>query len=288
MRTPLSSALCLALISSACTREPEQKPVTRADQVAKVRGLLQAKKPTEALAAIDQSFPSDKSPEIGELRAQAHDAALTACTTDGCRFAEGVAASAANASPARAAQVTTQRARLLDALNPDQVTEKELAPRLKLVGALASNAAVATELAPSDSELQERAKKALAFADVERAKVPLLKADMPVVEALLGPLKLNAQNVPMIELDGVTAYFNVDQSGKCAGVYAVGSFGTSHVYKSSSWPPTRLLSQALGHTSTLRLPSAGAATIAWRDGVPILLRYRAGDLVEMRIGEATP
>jgi hypothetical protein len=134
------------------------------------------------------------------------------------------------------------------------------------------------------------ARTAKAAGDAERAKVSLLRSPLPVVEELFeAKSEADRKGVAHVALDGVTAYLSLDGSQRCLGIYAVGS-GGRRTYASTSWSPERLLSQAIGHGAKLHQPTQGAqATASWYEaGFPIVARWRDSELVELRIGDATP
>lgn len=286
-RTILVFVLCSV---AGCGNKDRAEPtVTAADRLEQVRALIQKKDAAGALALIEKAFPNDASPAIAEERARAHEVALAACTTAPCRFAEVSSANAAHGTPERAKQVATHRPHVVEALAIERVVERAVIPRLQQVRQLADDATLTINGAPSDADLQSRAKAALEFARVEQSKVPLLKMELATAEALLGPSKMSGKRVPSFSLDGVTAFLALDATGKCVGIFAVGSSSTNRALKSSTWPADRLLSQAIGRNASIRPPSAGSSTSRWTEGnVPVVVRWRNGDVMELRIGDAAP
>jgi hypothetical protein len=258
----------------------------RGERLSQIRGLVQAKDSRAALGALDEWFRGDSSPDIAEERARAHEVGGAACSTDPCRWAAAVNANAARASAERAAQVTTARAKIWDSLALEQVSEKTPLPRLQQARQLAERAAAALEAGVNDAEVSARATAATTFAQVERKKVPLLGMDLAVAKELLGPVTPTENGVPMFSAGGNAVYAASDRSGKCTGLFAVGS-PPDRRFASDTWPAQRILSQALGRPVDLKAPS-GPTSQWWEGGVPIVARWRDGDLVELRIGDATP
>jgi hypothetical protein len=147
-------------------------------------------------------------------------------------------------------------------------------------------------LLASDSELAATAKAAMDEAAAARAKVSILYQPAAVGEQLLGKPGLVAdKGVVRVPLDGVVAFLVLDGAGRCRGIYAVGG-GADRVYNSPSWPADRLLSQAVGHAATMspapKNPD-GFGTAHWSAaGTAVTARWRNTDLVELRIGDASP
>jgi hypothetical protein len=271
-----------ATASTAAAAAQEQ----RLDQI---RQLVATQHAVEALAELDRAFPGDRSVIIAEERARAHEAAKATCAAAPCRLGEALLASAARTTPERSAAAEQARAGVLEALAPPHVAPKPLLLRLQQLRQLRDAGAETVKLALHDEDLQARAKAAIALADTARARVPLLTNEIAIAEELLGPSSKNAQGVPAIALDGVTLYLSVDRAGRCAGIYVVGDKPGSREIASSTWPPDRLLSQAVGAPDVTLPPSAGRSILRWyAGGAPVMARWRSGSLVELRIGDATP
>jgi hypothetical protein len=261
----------------------------RAQRLGDVRQLIAAHRPAEALGLLDQAFAGDHSPEINEQRARAHDTALSACRTPACQLDEAIRARDAQATPERAAALDAARARLIAALDPEQVPAVPIAVRLRRLGQLGEAAASARKVALGDQDLQMRAQHALAFVDAARAAVRLLGNDLAVAEQLLGTSTRSARGIPSIALDGVTVFLVLDRGGLCSGVYVTGDKAHMRAIASKDWTATRLLSQVLGRATALPPPRDGQTVVRWyAGGAAIVARWYAGTLVELRVGDAMP
>lgn len=268
----------------------EAAAAARADRLAEIRTAIQAKNVKAALATLDGAFSGDKADDIAEERARAHEVTLSQCELDACRFAAAARANGARTSPERTAQADALRTRALEALAPEKIDAK--APtlaRLQQLRKLSEVGAQTLELAPSDAAVVAKANAAIAFAAVERAKVPLLRAEQAVVEELLGGAGASQTGVPRIDLDGLHAHFAFDAAKKCTGIYAVGTASANRVFKSEAWPADRLLSQAFGKTVKLKEPAEVTATVqTYESGYAVVARWRGSEVVELRVGNATP
>jgi hypothetical protein len=121
------------------------------------------------------------------------------------------------------------------------------------------------------------------------AAEPRRGADLAIVEELLGPQGTSQTSAPKIDLDGATAYVAMDATKRCSGVYVVGTAAAGRALDSKAWPAERLLSQAVGKAAKLQQPKEPATTAQWYEGgYPVTARWRAGALVELRIGDAIP
>jgi hypothetical protein len=110
--------------------------------------------------------------------------------------------------------------------------------------------------------------------------------DLSIARELLGPESKTEGGVPMFSAGGVAVYAAVDRSGRCTGLFAIGSPPDRRL-TSETWPAQRVLSQALGRPAAIKTSSG--PTSQWYDGgVPIVARWRDGELVELRIGDAMP
>jgi hypothetical protein len=111
--------------------------------------------------------------------------------------------------------------------------------------------------------------------------------DLAVARELLGPAKLTGNGVPMFSLGGVAVYAAVDKAGRCTGLFAIGDSPSNRALKSDSWPAHRILSQALGRPATIKR-SNGPTSQWYEGGVPVVVRWRDGEIMELRVGNATP
>ncbi len=264
---------------------------SRAQRLDQVRQLIATQHAVDALATLDKSFPGDRTVPVAEERARAHEATAGACATTACRLGEAIQAAAARTTPERATTVERAHAQATEVLDVRRVDAKATLPRLQQLRQLRDAGAATAKVALDDTDLQARAHDAIAFADAERTKVPLLTNDLAVAEELLGAAASvrTDGSVSSIALDEGTVYLSVDRAGRCTGIYAVGEQAAKRELKSKAWPAARLLSQAVGRASVVQPPSPGASTSRWyAGGTPIVARWQAGVLVELRIGDATP
>lgn len=263
----------------------------RADRLKIVDDELAAKRSADALESLDRWFTkSNTDGEIAEDRARAHEVAHAACATDVCRLAESTQARQAHPTSQRTAQLDKDRASVNAALDPKQLNSKDTLERLRQARTLRDTANEAIKEFPTDSELVAMARASKATAEAERSKITLLRSPMPVVEELLeSPSQPDGKGVAHVACDGVTVYVALDDAQRCSGLYAVGS-GGQRSYVSNQWPADRLLSQAVGHSAKLHQPTQGAqASATWYEsGYPVVARWRDGNLIELRIGDATP
>ncbi|TMQ13233.1 MAG: hypothetical protein E6J90_00600 [Deltaproteobacteria bacterium] len=251
-----------------------------------VEQLLARQQPVEALAILDKHFAGDTA--VAEQRARAHDIAQAACPTVACRFDEARQARDAQTTPERVAATDTTRKLVLATLDPAQVDAKQPLPRIQQLQKLHEAGNSAMKLASDDAELQERAHRAIEVAGTGLSKIPVIGNDLAVAEGLLGPSISGATGPPAIALDGVTVFLSLDDKGRCTGVYAVGDKANQREIKSETWPPVRLLSQALGHEIKLSAPGKSELTRPPAGDTPVVIRWLDGNPIELRIGNATP
>ena len=265
----------------------------RTDRLTTIRKFNATGDSKAALAAADKWFPSSKTtddPEVAEERAKAHEVARGACVLESCKLLEAANANSAHGTPARLASADADRAQLLKVLDPKTVDDKDAVERLKHLRRVGEVGAETLKGFPTDDELQKQSKVAVTFAETERAKVMLLLSPLPVIEELLGATANTANKVATFALDGVTVYAALDGNGVCAGVYAIG-VGNARVISSKEWTADHLLSQAIGKPVKIHAPTqlGATATSRWYEaGIPVIARWHDGDLVELRIGDATP
>jgi hypothetical protein len=251
--------------------------------------MIDARDGKAALAALDGWFASDRSADVAEQRARAHDAALAQCAHDACRLGEALQAQAAHANVERNAKVATLRAQLNEALAIDRAAASApMLSRLQQLRRLGDAGAQVLAARIDDDKLQNEARAAIAFAADQRAKVPLLRAERNVIEELLGGAA-NGDGAPRIDLHGADAYLEFDAAHHCAGIYAVGPTSGNRALSSTEWTADRLLSQAVGKPVTVRQPPQASGALQWYEGgYPVTARWSVGRLLELRIGAATP
>lgn len=145
-------------------------------------------------------------------------------------------------------------------------------------------------VAGDDSELKGKADAAVAISDSERAKVPLLGADEAVVDDVLGVGTDHGANMMLVSLAGGVSVYRVhDALRRCMGIYVVGSRKGARAINGKDWTAARILSQAVGHSSTIKKPVGSATVTRWAEGpFPVVARWEGGDLVELRVGDAAP
>jgi hypothetical protein len=267
----------------------EAATAARSERLTQVQRTINALDSKAALAALDGWFASDRSADVAELRARAHDAAVAQCTQDACRLDEALQAQATHASVGRTEKVAALRGQLSEALAVEHVaTSSPILSRLQQLRRLGDTGAQVLAVRLEDDKLQSQARAAVAYAANERAKVPLLRAERDVVEELLGGAA-NGDGAPRIELHGTDAYLAIDAAHRCVGIYAVGATSGNRALTSTEWTADRLLSQAVGKPATVRQPPQASDTVRWYEGgYPVTARWSTGRLLELRIGAATP
>lgn len=217
----------------------EAAAAARKERLAQVQRMIDAGDSKAALAALDDWFANDRSADVAEWRARAHDAALAQCAQDACRLAQALEAQATQASVERAKKVATLRAQLSDALTVEHVaTGAPMLSRLQQLRRLGDTGAQVLAARIEDDKLQSQARAAVAFAADERAKVPLLRAEQDVIEELLA-LAAKGDGAPRIELHGTDAYLAFDAAHHCAGIYAVGATSGNRALSSTEWTADR-------------------------------------------------
>lgn len=261
----------------------------RVQRLAYARQLIATQHQVDALAFLDRDFAGDTSVPVAEERARAHEAALAACRSIACELGAATRARDARITPERVAALEAVRAHAVAALAPEQIMSTQVLPRLQQLRRLRDTATAVAQAVAGDLELQARAGQAIQLAEAGRAAVPLLGNELPVVEELLGSSTVGQGHVPSIALDRLSVSLSLDGKGRCAGVYAVGDKAGEREIQSGTWPPARLLSQAVGRKSTLQAPSGAEGTTRWyAGGTPVVARWLSGALIELRIGDATP
>ena len=283
----------LALLDKVAARggsaAPTASAAARADRLAVVRKIADARDTKTALADLDRDFPGDKAndPLVAEERAHAYDVAKAACATPACQYNDALAASTARTTVERTAAVDATRTALVAGLDHAQVSAKDTLPRLQQLRTVRDLANETLATPKLDADLATLATATRDWANGERAKVPMLWSEAPVVSELVAE---GAAPSDAIELKGTTVVPAFAGNHKCSGVYAIGNADASRSYNSTSWPPERLLSQAVGKPATIHKPANNdVTTTSWYEsGFPVVARWRSGQLVELRIGDAAP
>ena len=105
------------------THAEEAAQSAKAERLRQVQQLIDAKKPAEAIAAIDRWFgdPSKSDAQVAEARARAHDVASALCGDVTCRYLEAYRASAWASTPDRTAKIGEARTAVVAALTFQEV-----------------------------------------------------------------------------------------------------------------------------------------------------------------------
>lgn len=225
--------------------------------------------------------------QASEERAHGHDVRAAACTTPACTLDEVRRADAERTTPARVQAVSAARGEALKALDPARLVASPLAARVQQLAGLGDTGAAIGKLAPDDAELQAAAHAAIKLAADERAAVAVLGHDLAVAEALLGAATRRDDGVAMLSLEGASVYLTFDRAGACTGVYATGGSAAARTIAPAT--AEHLLSQAVGQAT--RVPSVVSDDDSTRwsaAGWPVVVRRTAGEVAELRIGDATP
>jgi hypothetical protein len=283
----------LDLVASRGGRHVTQAAeAARTERLLEVQQAIDGRRPADAIARIDKWFPKWKTdPEIATRRSLAEDVAFAACADDPCRYSTAAAANDASTTPERLARAAAAKAALLTSLDFAEMPGEPLLARLQRLGSVLALATQPVVAGASDLELSEKAKTAGAFAGAERGKVALVNADEPVAAELLGPLTERDPKVATATVSGVSVSLALDAQRKCRGVYLVGPTPGSRLLDAGGDAPARarLLSQVFGHSTSVRPPAPGGTTSRWTEGAtPVVARWKDGQLVELRIGDATP
>ncbi len=286
------------LASQGGTRAAEASKLSREERLTRVRALVASKKLTDALELTERVFTgADRElPEVQEARASVHEAEYAQCGADACRYSAAQKAERANATRERAARTRDLRTKLMDVLATADVRGETTLARLQRAKLLEASAKSIANLAGDDGELRDRARGAEAWARAARASVPLLGADVHVIEELIGKLD-DTDGKLRIVIEEAAVYVAMDKKkGGCTGLYVVGeSKETRQRGLKGEHLLSLVLSKALGHTVLLKKPSAQSASskdpgaVSWIDGgVLIVARWHDGAFVELRIGDANP
>jgi len=141
-----------------------------------------------------------------------------------------------------------------------------------------------------DAGIVAGAREASAWARGERDHFRLLGSDVAAASELLGAGINTERDARWIAVEGMRVYLSSDAKGTCRGLYVVGSDGNHRSLDGKTWTPDRILSQALGHAATVKRPTekSPAVSNAVDGGTPIVARWNVGQLVELRIADASP
>jgi hypothetical protein len=271
------------------SRAGQAAKAARAERLLEIQQAIDRKKTVDAVAEIDRWFPNWKTePDVASKRALADDVAYSACSDDPCRYANATEANVALSTPERTARAEASKAAILSILSFSENSGEPVLDRLqrlRTVITVATSPAIATS---SDAEVPEKAKTATEWARGERSNVALMNADEAVASELLGSLTERDSKIATATVDGVGVSLSLDSQKKCRGIYMVGPTSGARQLDANVEATTRLLSQAVGHAVTIK-PAGTAATSRWSEGpTPVLARWKDRQLMELRVGDATP
>jgi hypothetical protein len=262
-----------------------------------VKELVRQTRLADASALLEKIFVGAEAdnPDVKELRATIFDAECNACGSDTCRFVSAREADLVSSTAARSYRVKDLRGKLMDSLAEGDKPGETMPDRLQRMRALETNAKAVLRIAgANDTELAERARAVLKWVNDERGKVALLGVDGVTAEALLGSkVETVKDDVLHASMEGgVSVYLALDKAKRCAGVYIVGEPKESRARGlKSELLPSLMLSKALGHPTPLKgLASPGvSASSTWvESGKPVTVRWRDGEVIEIRVGDANP
>lgn len=259
-------------------------------------------KPDGAERALSEAAPTFKESadsksygaQLDELRAQIQDWTYGHCKTEECRWKAATQAAKLTMTPARQERVQAVRTQQVEALafaeRPEEPALLHL-QRLRLLSARAK----ATEESAADEEVAAKAKKAAAWASAERGKTALYGADWETVAELLGVPAAAQAPISRAMVSDVAVYWQM-RGARCGGLYLVGDSKEARVLNRGARArvTSQLLSQAFGHEVALPEPPSTnggrsqALSKRSEGGVPIVARWHGSDLMELRIGDATP
>jgi hypothetical protein len=288
------------LASQGGVRAADAARLARDERIARVRAMIREQKFTQALELSDQLFlGADKeAPEVLEVRALVYDTEYAQCSADPCRYMAARKAEKANPTPDRKQRSRDLRVKLASSLDlVDRVGETTL-ERLVRARQLDATAKAVAPAAGGDTELEEKVKAAQRWAEAARGAVPLLGSARPVIEELIGTLEDSGGKLRVV-IQGVAAYVVFDSKRDvCVGLYVVGeSKDTRQQGLKTELLPSLLLAKAVGHPAKIKEPPEHAPTApgpaptetSWKEGpVPIVVRWRNGVFVELRVGDASP
>ena len=280
-----------AVAARGGSRADEAAARARDVRLHEIRAQLTAGAPDKALASIGAWFskgPFDR--EVSEEQARAHDLMVAKCDDLACRLHATSEALAASATPERTERAATARAALISELSVRTVQDEPALATLKRQGALARTSNAALSFASKDAEVAAAATDAAAWADAARAKTALLGAEVASIEELLGARATTVGASSWILVDDARVHLVLDGAKRCRGIYVVGATPGKRGLHGSTWPADRLLSQTIGRKAAVKRPTPDTSVTArWFEVIaPVVARWKGADLVELRIGDASP
>ncbi|XYI02573.1 hypothetical protein ACMHYB_23590 [Sorangium sp. So ce1128] len=262
---------------------------------ARVEAIEVALQASRTAAAVDLltrwSSELSDAPELGELKARAFEAQGANCSDDLCRFGAARAANTARSSPGRAASLDKTRRKAIEGLDARTAPASDPLSRVRWLRSLSKLAATAQELAEGDTEVQQKADAASAWARAELGKMALVGAPVPVVDELL-ERGAGSASTGWADLKGVSVYA-AKVGGVCTGLYVVGATSGARSLQGNEQGLQRLLAQATGRPgATLHARATSSKThevSRWAEGsTPVMARWNDSALMELRIGRANP
>jgi hypothetical protein len=271
----------------------EAKKLAHAFRRAIANRLLEEGKSDDAIATLEKWGNAVKGDaEFDELRAKAFEAKFGTCGDDLCRWACAHSAQQFAPSKIRMERLAGAKKGILDSLSfadhPNEPTLERL-QRLRAVAMLADRA-VATK--GVDTDIADAAVAVAALARAKREKTAALGAEGSIVAELFDAAEQPAAKLGHAEFHGVNVSWILNDSGRCTGVYVVGPAKDKRVLndKAHSEGAAAALSQAVGQRIALPAAPASASTVTYvsAGSAPVVARWRGSDLIELRIGDATP
>ena len=283
-------ALLGRVIQSGGPNAAQAAVLARAEELREVSALLEELRATQALALLSRFFgdsPGDA--EVDEARAKAYDVAQDLCRDPACRYLNASNALAWAASPEHAAKARAARAELETSLEFHEMAGETTAQRLLRLAAFHDVAGAAAKTIAADADIIKHAEAARDWAQSERDHVPLLGNDENTAAELLGVLQDQSATVAVASSGPIQIYLNFDGHKVCRGVYVVGVTAGSRAVDPSDDALGKLVAQVFGHTVSLRPPLPTTTASSWTEhGTAVTARWRSGELMELRIGDATP
>lgn len=262
------------------------------------RQILSEGKLETAEATLAVATPAlERSPEgrarLAELRARVQDIRHDQCKNDDCRWRSAMDAVKASPTEVRRQRAAAARAAVVNALTFQEEPDEPMLSRLRRIRRVTSLAETLKE--GGDKELVAQARAAIAWAQEERGKIPLIGAAREVVVELLGTPLDTGTGTPKTVLSKVAGYWSLHE-GRCTGIYLVGDERGARVLNDNAHAhaAAQMLSQALGRKVALpaapkQANSRSSAISKWKEGrIAIVARWRGRDLIELRIGDAIP
>lgn len=255
-----------------------------------LRRLNDAKSPELALNAVNRWFSDTWSSdaEVAEERARAFDVSASACADPLCRLTASSSAEQSRTSASRTQRRGEARAALFANLTVDDRPNEPALVRLKRMREVAALAERSAKL--EDKELVEHARKVAALAESVRTRTVLMGADEATISELLGTATVVEGKNTYLVLGGMRVYLTLDGQRRCRGFYLTGATKESRSIAEGPSGAGRVLSQVVGHPAEVkRAPASSPSVSRWYEHpAAIVARWNGAQLIELRIGDATP